>query len=267
MKFNSLVGTVGMAVAMSATSAMSADWSTSNFEYRRGSSYNDNGSTGGPKFSKDILQFENVSGFDWGRSYYFLSMAKSDNKDAGYSELYSEGSVYLSLSKALKRDFSFGFIKDANLNVGYNFGSKNSAFGSNPKVLTYGLGVELDVPKFSYFNVDIAAFRDVGTYSGFGGGKLCGRNSTTYQITPYWSAPIRMGNFRFVFDGYMDIIGAHGSCSQQVLTQIQLKLDVGNFWGKPDSVYMGVEYQYWKNKFGNSANTERVPQFVINWTL
>ena len=46
MKFNSLVGTVGMAVAMSATSAMSADWSTSNFEYRRGSSYNDNGSTG-----------------------------------------------------------------------------------------------------------------------------------------------------------------------------------------------------------------------------
>lgn len=167
----------------------------------------------------------------------------------------------------MKRDFSFGFIKDANLNAGYNFGSKNSAFGSNPKVLTYGLGVELDMPKFSYFNVDIAAFRDVGTYSGFGGGKLCGRNSTTYQITPYWSAPIRMGNFRFVFDGYMDIIGAHGSCSQQVLTQIQLKLDVGNFWGKPDSVYMGIEYQYWKNKFGNSANTERVPQFVINWTL
>jgi hypothetical protein len=99
MKFNSLVGTVGMAVAMSATSAMSADWSTSNFEYRRGSSYNDNGSTGGPKFSKDILQFENVSGFGWGRSYYFLSMAKSDSKDAGYSELYSEGSVYLSLSR------------------------------------------------------------------------------------------------------------------------------------------------------------------------
>ncbi|WP_454740115.1 outer membrane protein OmpK [Cupriavidus necator] len=250
-----------------AMTAMAADWSTTSFEYRRGNTFNDNGSTGGPKFSKDLFEVENVTGSSWGRTYFFLLMEKTPKEAERSAGMYSEGDVYLSLSKLSGTPFSFGPVKDMNVQVGYNYGAKNSSFGPNAAVVTYGVGFELDVPKFTYFNFDVVAYRDQGTYSGFGGGDLCGRHATTYQLTPSWKAPFTVGNLKFVFDGYMDIIGAHGTCKQQILTEAQIKLDVGDFWGKPGNVYMGVEYQYWKNKFGSKASTERVPQLVLHWVL
>lgn len=247
--------------------ATAADWSTTSFEYRRGNTFNDNGSTGGPKFAKDLFEVENVTGSSWGRTYFFLTLEKTAEEDGRAAGMYSEGDVYLSLSKLSGKSISFGPVKDVNVQVGYNYGAKNSAFRPNASAITYGMGFELDVSKFTYFNFDVVAYRDLGTYGGFGGGTLCGRRTTTYQLTPYWSAPFKVGNLNFVFDGYMDIIGGHGTCKQQILTAPQLKLDVGDFWGKPGNVYMGVEYQYWKNKFGAKGSTERVPQLVLHWKL
>jgi len=260
-----------MAAAVLATtstlSVSAADWSSTSFEYRRGNAFNDNGSAGGPKFAKDLFEVENVTGSSWGRTYFFVLLEKTGKDDGNSAGLYSEGDVYLSLSKLTGKSITFGPVKDMNVQVGYNYGSKNSAFGPNAAVLTYGVGFELDVPKFTYFNFDVVAYRDQGTYSGFGGGDLCGRHATTYQLTPYWKLPFTVGGLKFVFDGYMDVIGAHGDCKQQILAEPQIKLDVGDFWGKPGSFYVGFEYQYWKNKFGYKANTERVPQVVLHWAL
>lgn len=266
----SVQGIKFMAVALAALfagTAMSADWSVSDLQYRYGTKFNDNGSTGGPTFAKDLVQFQNVTGNSWGRTYFFLLMSKGSEEDKRSGELYSEGDAYLSLSKVTGKSLSFGPLKDLNVNIGYNYGAKNSAFGPNAKVVTYGVGVEFDAPGFTYFNLDVVAYRDQGTYSGFGGGNLCGKHATGYQITPYWKAPFSIGRLKFVFDGYVDIIGSHGSCKQQILAEPQLKLDIGDLWGKAGSVYMGLEYQYWRNKFGSSANTEKVPQLVLQWIL
>lgn len=35
----------------------------------------------------------------------------------------------------------------------------------------------------------------------------------------------------------------------------------------PKTFEAGLEYQYWRNKFGSSANTEKVPQLVLQWIL
>lgn len=268
MKFGFLGKVCATACAVGAmVPAMAADWSISSIEYRRGNNFNDNGLTGGPKFSKDLFEYENITGSSWGRTYFFITAEKTAQEDGRSAGIYSEGDLYWSFSKLTGKKVQFGPIKDVVATIGYNYGAKNSAFRPNAKVLTYGGGLEFDVPKFTFFNLDVVAYRDTGTYSGFGGGSLCGRPATTYQVTPYWSLPFNVGNLRFVFDGYMDVIGAHGDCKQQILTEPQLKLDVGNFWGKPDSVYVGFEYQYWKNKFGSKSNTERVPQLVLHMNL
>ncbi len=134
-------------------------------------------------------------------------------------------------------------------------------------MLLLGPTFDLAVPGFAFFNVDVLAYRDSGTFSGFGGGHLCGSTKTTYQVTPAWNLPFSIGPAKFSFGGFMDVIGSHGTCKQQVLTQPQLRRDVGNHFGSPGKVFVGIEYQYWKNKFGIDGRKESFPQAMLAWKL
>jgi hypothetical protein len=66
---------------------------------------------------------------------------------------------------------------------------------------------------------------------------------------------------------FVDFIGSHGSCASQTLSQPQLKLDVGNFWSKPGKAYVGVEWKYWRNKFGIAGLKEDFPQLLGVWVF
>ncbi|MEO7940497.1 MAG: hypothetical protein ABIR55_17850, partial [Burkholderiaceae bacterium] len=199
------------------------------------------------------------------RNFFFVDMSKSDQKDNGYAEIYGEYYHTLSVSKLASKDWSKDFVRDIGVTTGINYGTKNSAFGPNPKVLLVGPTFDLNIPGFAFFNVDVLAYVDQGTFSGFGGGALCGSRKTTYQITPAWKLPFNIGGAKFIFDGFLDLIGAHGSCERQVLAQPQLKWDVGHHAGRPDTVYLGIEYQYWHNKFGTKGQNESFPQLLLTW--
>ena len=73
----------------------------------------------------------------------------------------------------------------------------------------------------------------------------------------------------FVIDGYVDYAfnSEDDSVRDNIHINPQLKYNLQEVLGIDNRLEVGMEYSYWKNKFGNSANTERVPQFVINWTL
>ncbi len=45
----------------------------------------------------------------------------------------------------------------------------------------------------------------------------------------------------------------------------QLRLDVGDLLDHPGRLYLGVEYQYWRNKFGMNGLSERLPQALLVW--
>lgn len=248
-------------------SACAADWSNTDVEYRQGSRFNDNGASGGAQISKQLLEVQNSSGFASGRSYFFLLMSKADAADGDSGDLYSEGQATFSLSKVGLPAPALPLVKDVGLTVGYNFGARNSAFRPNTRVLVAGPTFDLSVPGFNYFNLDVLAYRDTSTYGGFGGGRLCGQPATAYQLTPYWQATFNLGAAHFIFDGYTDIIGAHGSCARQVLAEPQLRLDVGRMWGVPGTFQVGVEIQHWRNKYGTLGVRETVPQLVLRWRL
>lgn len=145
--------------------------------------------------------------------------------------------------------------------MGFNAGAKSS--GAAPLVILPGLTFDLKLPIFQFFSLGAYAYIDRGRFNGQGNG--C--NTTTYQITPSWSLPFKIRSASFRFDGFVDYIGSHGECAHQIVSQPTIKLDLGNFNGKPDRFYAGVEWGYWRNKYGISGLNQTAPQGVVMWVF
>ena len=209
--------------------------------------------------AKTIVTLQHASGWEYGRNFFFFDALKSDDKDSSAGEIYGEYYSTFSLSKLTGSEFKFGIVKDVGLTAGLNYGAKSN--GANPVIYLPGVTVDFDLPGFAFFNVDILAYMDRGKFNG----ASTGCNANTYQITPAWKLPFQIGPTKWSFEGFVDFIGSHGECKAQILTQPQIRLDVGNFMGKPDKLFVGIEYQYWKHKFGDKDINESFPQLLGVW--
>ena len=86
-------------------------------------------------------------------------------------------------------------------------------------------------------------------------------------MTPSWSVPFTLGRAGFSFDGFADFTGNHGDCAAQVLTHQRLKLDLSRFWHKPGALEVGVEWEYWHNKYGVGGVKNSVIQPLLVWAF
>lgn len=214
-----------------------------------------------------IVTLQHASAHKYGRNFFFVDFLNSqEGEPAGRDdfEVYGEWYTSLSLSSVTGRNLKFGPLKDINLTAGLNAGAKSN--GANPRVVLYGVTLDFDVPGFIFFNVDFLRYDDHGHFAGLDQ-DLC----ASWQVTPAWLSKFNIGPTKWVFTGHVDWIkdrcGADGlaGSSDEILAQPELKLDVGDFFGKPDTVYAGIEYQYWKNKFGFKGLDENNPQLIISW--
>ncbi|MBI2312652.1 MAG: hypothetical protein HYU77_09135 [Betaproteobacteria bacterium] len=262
--------------------ASSAEWSDTEIQYVRGTKFREPfnpfnptdgkiGATNSTDVTKSIVTLQHASGYKYGRNFFFVDMLVSENNDpsggGSNGEVYGEYYHSLSLSKTTGAKLDWGFIRDLNLTAGINFGAKSN--GANPRVLLLGPTVDFNVPGFIFLNVDVLAYRDTGRFGG-----VRTTDKTTWQITPVWLSKFNIGPTKWVFTGHIDWIGKRcfegpggctGRASVETLAQPELKLDVGNFFGKPDTVYAGIEYQYWRNKFGFDGLNESHPQLQLSW--
>jgi nucleoside-specific outer membrane channel protein Tsx len=211
--------------------------------------------------AKQTTTFENSAGWSWGSSYFFVDILKSDAADSHATEVYGEWYPSASLSKLSGKKLALGPVRDVSATFGLNAGTKST--GASPMVYLPGLTFDLDLPGFKFFSVGTYVYVDRGRINGEDNG--C--HSSTYQVTPSWALPFALGGIKLNFDGFVDFIGSHGSCASQTLSQAQLKLDVGNFWSKPGKAYVGIEWQYWRNKFGISGLKEDFPQLLGVWVF
>jgi hypothetical protein len=53
----------------------------------------------------------------------------------------------------------------------------------------------------------------------------------------------------------------------QVLSQSKLMLDLSGLWKQPGRLYVGVEWAYWRNKYGISGLKDNVLLPVVVWVL
>ena len=211
--------------------------------------------------AKGIVTFENSSGWSWGSSYFFVDILRSDGNDQHATEVYAEWYPSASLSKLSGTRLSLGPLRDVSATLGINAGTKST--GAEPLVFLPGLTLDLNIPGFKFFSLGTYAYIDQGRISGASNG--C--HSTTYQVTPSWSLPFSIGAVKLSFDGFVDFIGSHGQCARQVLSQPQLKLDLGALWAIPGKVSVGIEWQYWDNKFGIDGLKESFPQLMVQWVF
>ena len=152
---------------------------------------------------------------------------------------YGEISPRLSLGKISGADLSFGPIKDVLLAATYEFGEDD--------VDSYLLGpaVDLNIPGFDYFQLN--------TYLRTTDGRRDGDN--VWQITPVWSYTIPVGDSDLVIDGFMDwVVDNDDSYHANLHFNPQIKYDLAKAMGWGKRFYVGVEYDYWSDKYGIDDN-------------
>ncbi len=220
--------------------------------------------------TKMYLTLQHASGYKYGRNFFFVDIINSKKNDpagGSYGEIYSEGYTSLSLSKTTGTKMEFGPIADLNITGGYNYGAKSN--GANPRVFLIGGTVDFKVPGFIFLNVDITTYNDK---SRFDGGPSV--SDLTYQVSPSWLSKFALGPTHWVFTGHVDFIGqrclSDGSCTgraSEILAQPELRMDVGQFAGKSETVYLGVKWNWWRNKYGWDGVNENNPQLQLSWKL
>ncbi|MBH48117.1 MAG: ion channel protein Tsx [Halobacteriovorax sp.] len=228
---------LSLVILLNSSVLFASDWSSTNLQFLRGSDYKL-----GPK-ERTIMTLEHASGWKYGDNHFFFDITNPDSKDTA---VYGEFTPSLSVAKLLGKDISKNLINDYRVVA-------NAEFGNQIRTYLYGFGVSFNVKNFKFLKANLM-IRDKPEVKG-----------STYQLTIAWLLPFEIGKTRFHFTGFTDLAGKEGSKAANQLIVPQLLIDVGNYWNSADCILVGVEYQYWKNKFGAKGTTESVPQAMMKF--
>ncbi len=227
-------------------------WTSTNLQYLFGS---DNYETGDE--NQKILSLEHASGYKWGDLFFFVDYIDQDKSGLG-DDLYFEIHPRLSLSYLTGKDLSYGIIKDVFIATEYNRdGNANPNDWNNGdfEALLYGFGVALDVEGFSYLNVNLYCRDDQE------------QDGETTQLSVDWCYPFTIGPADLYCSGFFDWAGEEGNASQNFLFETRVMMDTGKFFGFEKSLYTGIEYKYWQNKYGVDALDEKTLNFSLIYTF
>lgn len=228
-----LAGLLGFAATVTA-----ADWSATSVWFLSGDDFELG------ERERTITRLEHADSWKYGDNYFFVDFTQSAESTTSYAEYEPR----LSLGKISGRELRYGPVKDVLLTGAYNV-------GEDFRTYLYGMAADLELPGFAWFR--FAAYgRDDDNLPG-----------QSWQLTPAWLYPIQLGRLSFSFQGFVDYIGAEGPSARNLVVVPRLWWDVGALWGAPGHVQVGVEYFYWKNKFGVEGVDEEVLQPAIRLTF
>lgn len=227
---------LSLAATLASGQALAADllqWQDNSLTYLNGIDFK----VDPPK--QQTVTFEHASGWSFGDLFVFVDGIKynteATNGAGDGHTFYGEISPRLSLGKISGADLSFGPVKDVLLAATYEFGEDD--------VDSYLLGpaVDLNIPGFDYFQLN--------TYLRTTDGRRDGDN--VWQITPVWSYTIPVGDSDLVIDGFMDwVVDNDDSYHANLHFNPQIKYDLAKAMGWGKRFYVGVEYDYWSDKYG-----------------
>ncbi len=175
---------------------------------------------------------------DWFAFHDFTYYHGSANEDGTN---YGEISPRFSLGKITGNDVKLGAITDVSVALTLEHGK-----GPTTSFL-YGVGLDIAVPYFTYFNVNTYRRDAISN----------GNYSDGWQVTPAFRMDFPVGNSAIIVDGYIDWVFATDENDSLYKENIhfnpQIKYDLGAaIFGasKKNQLLVGVEYDYWKNKYG-----------------
>ncbi|GAA4013827.1 outer envelope protein [Actimicrobium antarcticum] len=247
------------------TAAHAAEWSDTSLGYRYGTKFAEPFNPN--DISKNIFSLTHASGYKYGTNFLNVDALLSDSKDptrvnsgttsGGAQEIYVVYRNTLDIGKVSGSPISFGPVRGVGITGGFDVNTKNDAgYGSKKRMLVLGPTLMLDVPGF--LNVSALLLKESNQPYGI-------NSRYTYKLHPMlsaaWGIPLAMiSAVPTSFEGYANFIAAKGDnefggrTSPETNVDMQVMFDVGSLAGMGKNTFrLGVEYQYWKNKFGNPS--------------
>ncbi len=237
--------------------ASAAEWSDTSIGWRYGTRFRE--PVDSEDISKNILDFQHASGYKYGVNFFNIDLLMSDSKDpsagnstAGAQEAYIVYRNTVDLSKVTGSEYKFAFVRDIGGTFGFDWNTKNDVgYSSKKRMLVAGPTLMMDVPGF--LNVSVLVLGESNAPIGIAGRYYY---KTHPELDIVWGIPI--GDSPFSFQGYFDYIAAKGTNEfgggtvPETHFDGAIMLDVGRVMGGPKNTFkVGLEYEYWKNKFGN----------------
>ncbi|WP_157257200.1 hypothetical protein [Methyloversatilis discipulorum] len=249
--------------------AYTAEWSNLNIQYLYSSRYKE--PFNNERIAKQTVTIEYANAYSLGSNYAYIDIARSEKEEIGAisgqkegpTDFFGEWYHTLSLSKVLKRPMQVGWIRDVGWLAGISAGSKTSEFRPDTRAWVTGIEFTLPSPAGGYQNISFSGYFD-DSRNAFG--EVQSRD--TYRIAHCFLIPFTFGGIEGKLEGYWKAIGpAFEGSKTQFLTQPRLLLDISRFVGAaPRSLYGGIEYQYYRNKYGTTTD-ESHPQLMLQLNL
>jgi len=264
---NKITLAAAAALTMFAGAAQAADWSDTSVSWRYGQAFREPFNPN--KISKHIFALTHASGYKYGSNYFNVDLLQSDRNDpasltqtSGAQEAYVVYRHTLDIGKLSGQDIKFGPVKGVGATVGFDWNTKNDVgYNSRKRMLVAGPTLMWDVPGF--LNTSILVLRESNAPSGAFPPISLVRDRYTYDTHPMlsasWGIPVAEG---WSFEGYLNFIASKGkdevgnATGPETNIDMALMYDIGSQFGQPKNRFrVGLEYQFWNNKFGNTAAT------------
>lgn len=255
-----------IALATVALASQAADWSDTSIGYRTGNKFAEPFNPNAIK--KNIVNLNHVSGYKYGSNFFNVDYLMSDSKDPagagsgnGAAETYIVYRNTLELDKTIGGKYAFGPVRNMGVTLGFDVNSKTDAgYNSKKRMFVAGPTFMIDVPGF--LNVSILELWESNApYNTFTNTSTPRYSYKTHpMLTAAWGIPLGKDT-GFSFEGFFNYIASKGKnefggdTAAETNFDGQIMYDVGALAGAKGKFKLGIEYQYWKNKFGNPATT------------
>ena len=263
MRFSVSRLTLAAACALAASGALAVEWSDTALGYRYGQKFAE--PFGRNDISKSIVSLTHASGYQYGSNFFNADLLLADDKDpsapgahSGSQETYVVYRHTLDLGKISGRPFAAGPVRGLGLTLGFDWNSKSDAgYNSKKRMLVAGPTLMFDVPGF--FNTSLLLLNESNApYNAY---TRVATPRYTYKthamLSNAWAIPFDAG-MPLSFEGYANFIASKGknefggATKPETHIDVQLMYDLSAALGWSKNTFrVGLEYEYWKNKFGN----------------
>lgn len=201
-----------------------------------------------PDETLKTMTLEHASTHTWGGVFFFVDRHQGKENDSGkkFRETYGELAPKLKIAT-----FDDSFIKQVNLAGQYEFGSNSGGFSQDNYLV--GLGVDLDVPIPGMKYASASLYHVFNNNSG-------PNDSDDQQITLTYG----WEKNNFVVDGYVDYSFNNDDLKDQLHINPQIKYNLQKVLGIDNRLEVGMEYSYWKNKYGTDE-TQNAPSALVKY--
>ncbi|MFC6205602.1 DUF5020 family protein [Psychrobacter urativorans] len=200
-----------------------------------------------PDETLKTMTLEHASTHTWGGVFFFVDRHQGEEGTNGkdFKETYGELAPKYKLAT-----FDNSFIKQVNLAGQYEFGSNSNGFSQDNYLVGVGVDLNVPIPGMKYASASI--------YHAFNDDTFSDADDQQITLTYGWEKN------NFVVDGYVDYSFNNDDKKDQLHINPQIKYNLQQVLGIDNRLEVGMEYSYWKNKFG-SDQTQNAPSALVKY--